>query len=79
MSTAIEIRDLPSRLNEVLALAESGAEVILTEGSVPRARIVPVGPTPTAGARIPGLHKGAIETSDDFDDPLPDEFWGGEP
>ena len=25
--------------------------------------------------RIPGMHKGAWEVSDDFDDPLPDEFW----
>ncbi|MBI1280878.1 MAG: DUF2281 domain-containing protein [Anaerolineaceae bacterium] len=27
--------------------------------------------------RILGLHPGAIWTSDDFDDPLPDEFWLG--
>jgi predicted DNA-binding antitoxin AbrB/MazE fold protein len=25
--------------------------------------------------RIPGMHEGAITMSDDFDDPLPDEFW----
>ncbi len=28
--------------------------------------------------RIPGLHAGMIWISDDFDDPLPDEFWLGE-
>lgn len=28
--------------------------------------------------RIPGLHAGKIWMSDDFDDPLPDEFWLGE-
>jgi len=28
--------------------------------------------------RVAGLHPGAIWTSDDFDDPLPDEFWLGE-
>lgn len=28
--------------------------------------------------RILGLHESAIRTSDDFDDPLPDEFWLGE-
>lgn len=27
--------------------------------------------------RILGMHPGAIWTSDDFDDPLPDEFWLG--
>jgi predicted DNA-binding antitoxin AbrB/MazE fold protein len=25
--------------------------------------------------RIPGMHEGAFTVSDDFDDPLPDEFW----
>ena len=28
--------------------------------------------------RTPGLHAGMIWVSDDFDDPLPDEFWLGE-
>lgn len=27
--------------------------------------------------RILGMHPGAIETTPDFDDPLPDEFWLG--
>ena len=28
--------------------------------------------------RVPDLHKGKIWMSDDFDEPLPDEFWLGE-
>ena len=28
--------------------------------------------------RIPNLHQGEIWISDDFNDPLPDEFWLGE-
>src|SRR5688572_12899180 len=28
------------------------------------------------GKRIPGLWEGQIWMSDDFNDPLPDEFWG---
>lgn len=28
--------------------------------------------------RILGLHRGLMEMSDDFDDPLPDSFWLGE-
>lgn len=32
----------------------------------------------SAQPRILGLHPGAIWTSEDFDDPLPDEFWLGE-
>jgi hypothetical protein len=30
-----------------------------------------------AKKRIAPLHPGAIEASDDFDAPLPDEFWLG--
>jgi hypothetical protein len=30
------------------------------------------------GPRIAGLHAGTMWMSDDFDDPLPDEFWLGE-
>ncbi len=33
---------------------------------------------PSARPRVLGLHPGAIWTSEDFDDPLPDEFWLGE-
>jgi len=35
-------------------------------------------PTANLKPRILGLNPGAIWTSDDFDDPLPDEFWLGE-
>lgn len=28
--------------------------------------------------RVPGLHAGTTWVSDDFDEPLPDEFWLGE-
>jgi hypothetical protein len=32
------------------------------------------------GERVFGLHAGQVWVSDDFDDPLPDEFWlGGYP
>lgn len=30
-------------------------------------------------ARLPGLHPGAMQASEDFDAPLPDEFWTGRP
>jgi antitoxin (DNA-binding transcriptional repressor) of toxin-antitoxin stability system len=73
MSTLIDIRQLRTRLDELLALAKSGAEIILTDGSIPRARLVPIVASPTS--RVPGLHAGAIQTAADFDAPLPDAFW----
>ncbi len=76
MSTLVDVRELPARWEEVLALASSGNEVLLTEGGTPRARLVPW-PEPTA--RVAGLHAGAIEPAPDFDAPLPEDFWTGRP
>jgi antitoxin (DNA-binding transcriptional repressor) of toxin-antitoxin stability system len=39
------------------------------------AQVIPLPEKPKQ--RIAPLHPGAIEMSDDFDAPLPDEFWLG--
>jgi antitoxin (DNA-binding transcriptional repressor) of toxin-antitoxin stability system len=74
MTTAIDIRELPARLNEAIAVAAAGGEVILLDGSTPRARLVPLGPSPL---RTAGLHPGALQPAPDFDAPLPEDFWAG--
>jgi len=33
---------------------------------------------PSSSPRIAGLHEGQVWMSDDFNDPLPDEFWLGD-
>lgn len=75
MTTTIDIRELPARLQEALDLAAAGGEVSLTDGNIVRARLVPAESKPH---RIAGLHAGAIEASPDFDSPLPDDFWTGQ-
>jgi antitoxin (DNA-binding transcriptional repressor) of toxin-antitoxin stability system len=75
MVTTIDIRELPGRLDEALALASAGGEVVLLDGSTPRARLVPFGPAPTRAA---GLHPGALQAAPDFDAPLHDDFWAGQ-
>jgi prevent-host-death family protein len=77
MSTTIEVSELAERFAEVLAQAGTGNEVIVTEGGVPRARLIAI-PPPRTEPRILGLHPGAMQMAPDFDDPLPDEFWQGE-
>ena len=72
----VEVKEAQDRLHELLAKVAEGNEVILTEDDRPFARISPI-PRP-AGPRIPDLHPGAFQPSDDFDAPLPDEFWLGE-
>jgi len=56
---------------ELLSQIVSGVEWILTDGPTPVARLVPI------PSRVAGLHAGAIWTSPDFDEPLPEEFWMG--
>lgn len=76
MPEAIEISELPSRFREVLERAEAGQEVVLVDGGTPRARIVPLQWTVP---RQPGLHAGAMQSSEDFDAPLSDQFWADQP
>ncbi len=74
MTTTIDMRDLPARLEEAIALASAGGEVTLTDGPIVRARLVSARPITQ---RIAGLHVGAMETSADFDALLPDDYWIG--
>ncbi len=72
-----------AQLAHLLELAKAGDEIILAEGQTPVARLTAIAPangdqTPAPKPRIAGLHRGMIQMSDDFDEPLPDEFWLGE-
>ena len=69
----VEISEAQGQLAELVAQAAAGTEIVLMEGDTPRARLVAV----AAGyvPRVPGLHPGSMEASDDFDAPLPEEFW----
>lgn len=75
MALTIDIRELPARLDEALALASAGREVILLDGSTPRARLVPISAPPSRAA---GLHPGAMQFGPGFDAPLPDDYWAGQ-
>jgi antitoxin (DNA-binding transcriptional repressor) of toxin-antitoxin stability system len=72
----VDVHEAQTHLVELLSMVAAGTEIILTEGSIPLARIVPMA---RYAPRVAGLHPGAIWTSEDFDDPLPDEFWTGTP
>lgn len=85
MPTAMyDVKDLPARLDEMLAVVAAGTEVVLTDGETPRARLLPPAePVPRAGdlgpPRILGIHAGLpFYVADDFDAELPDSFWFGD-
>ncbi len=71
----IELSEAQSQLADLVTQAAAGTEIVLTEGNTPLARLVAV--TGLGGRRVPGLHPGSMEASDDFDAPLPDELWIG--
>lgn len=72
----VEVNEAQDRLHELLAKVAAGTEIILTDKDQPFARISPI--ASPAAPRIPNLHPGAFQPSDDFDAPLSDGFWLGE-
>jgi antitoxin (DNA-binding transcriptional repressor) of toxin-antitoxin stability system len=73
----VDIAVAQASLSDLVLLANSGVEVVLTRDSSPVACLVPVPLPSLTPARKAGLHAGDIRVSDDFDEPLPDEFWTG--
>ncbi|MFU8858210.1 MAG: type II toxin-antitoxin system Phd/YefM family antitoxin [Deferrisomatales bacterium] len=69
----IDVRKSQIQLPELMRWVRAGTEVLLSEGGLPLARVVPIPGAPTQ--RKPGLHPGAVTTTADFDEPLDDEFW----
>lgn len=77
LTKTIDIHDAKEQLLELLSVVDTGTEVILTEADMPRARLVSIVETVGTTVRKAGLHPGSMEIDDDFDEPLPDEFWFG--
>ena len=77
MTTTIDINQ--ARISQLLELAQAGQEVILAQDDKPLLRVIAIEEiAPTPKSRVGGLHRGMIEMSEDFDEPLPDAFWLGE-
>ena len=64
----VDVNDAQVQLKELVQRAISGVRVVLSENGKPLAQIVPL------RRRVAGLHPGAIWTSDDFDEPLPQDL-----
>jgi len=76
MSTrTVDVHDTKTLLSDLVSSALRGEEVIIAEGNKPVARLVPV--SETGAVRIPGLNRGEIWVSEDFDAPLSESFWTG--
>ncbi|MEI8374480.1 MAG: type II toxin-antitoxin system prevent-host-death family antitoxin [Planctomycetota bacterium] len=77
MVKIVDLFEPNATLSELVSLATSGTQVVVTQAGNPVARLISV--AAVMEPRVPDLHLGAFEPSEDFDKPLPDEFWAGEP
>ena len=76
----VTIEEAASHLLELLALVKKGDEVIIAKRKKPLAKLIAF-PRPEDNEvrtpRVFGQRRGEVWMSDDFDEPLPDDFWLG--
>jgi prevent-host-death family protein len=74
LTKTVTIEEARETLAELVEQARQGDEILLTDSGKAVARLVSIS---SAERRVPGLNRGEVWMSDDFDDPLPDSFWAG--
>ena len=72
MTRTVNIDEAKSQLQDLLAQALAGEEIIITEAGKPLARLVPV--VASGKKRMAGLNRGKICMSEDSDELLANEF-----
>jgi len=77
MTRTISISEIQNSAQAIIDLTRNGDEIVIEENGNPVARVTPIEQTekPEIKERVFGLGKG-YWMSDDFNDELPDEFWG---
>lgn len=71
----VNVQDAAAHLAELVEQALQGDEIILVENGTPLVRLLPV--AESKPSRVPGLNRGEVWMSDDFNAPLSDSFWLG--
>ncbi len=75
-----DLTQLPISLIELLSLIQDYQEIVITNDNIPVARLTRLNSVTQTSWQSektpkPGINMGAMVMSDDFDEPLPDEFW----
>jgi prevent-host-death family protein len=79
MATTVTIQEAKAQLAELIHLAEQGEEIVIAQDDEPKVKLVPVSPKKIS-KRVFGAYRGQIRMSEDFNAPLPNDFWlGGNP
>ncbi len=72
MTITVNMPETAEQLAALLKHIQTGEEVLISQGGVAIARLVPI-PT-SRQPRIPGQDKGKVAIAPDFNDPLPDDI-----
>jgi antitoxin (DNA-binding transcriptional repressor) of toxin-antitoxin stability system len=72
----VTIEQAQQQLAELVQEAAEGGDVVILAGDKSGVRLVPL--RVTGGPRQFGGYRDLIDIADDFDDPLPAEFWLGD-
>lgn len=75
LTKIIDIRQNQIKLPELISLLQENEEIVITDGNIPVAHLTSIN---DSSLRTPDLYPHSIIISEDFDEPLPDEFWLGE-
>ncbi len=76
MSTrTLSVQEAQERLAELIGLAQQGDEIVIARDDRAKVKLVPI--LPKAIKRVFGQHRGKIHMGEDFDAPLPEDFWLG--
>jgi prevent-host-death family protein len=73
-TSVVTIHQAKTNLSRLLQQASKGEEIIISRGSIPVARLVPM--TEPKGQRRPGSFKGKLVVGREFFQPLPDDELG---
>ena len=68
----INIHEIEISLHQLIEQACAGIDIVLADDQGPAVRLVPIIHHPQK--HIPDLHKGSVKMSEDFHEPLTDEF-----
>ena len=76
VTKTLDITTMQVVKDALLSLLGQDTEIILTENGHPVARVLPI--EKLSRKQLTGIYRGAMEMHDDFDEPLPDNFWLGD-
>jgi antitoxin (DNA-binding transcriptional repressor) of toxin-antitoxin stability system len=75
MIKTIDIEDMPG-IQVVIEMTQNGDEIVFEKDGEPVGKFSPIEKPREIKQRIAGLGEGKMWMSEDFDQELPDDFWG---